>query len=173
MRRVLKNPLVQTAVTWYACQAGPQACAAASASFTAHNGGDLGEVVFAATLSYVSAETFAAAGDTSEARFLSAEHLKPTLAHGVVGGVVAEFGGGRFRTGFLSAGAAQLAASWIGALDAGTTGISYVRVTATAVVGGTAATHRGRGRASGGRGESKRNPVVHNYNYRNPWYEMI
>ena len=133
LRGALKSPIVQTAVSLYICSAGPQACAAASATFTALNGGDLGEVVFAAALTFVSAEAYGEVG-----RRVTHPAAK-TVAHGVVGGVVAELGGGRFRTGFISAGAAQFAAPWIDGLDEGNSGISAARVTAAAVVGGTVA----------------------------------
>ena len=48
---------------------------------------------------------------------------------------MAEAGGGRFRTGFISAGAAQLAAPWNDGLDPDTD-ISPVRVMVAATVGG-------------------------------------
>ena len=143
LRGALKSPIVQTAVSLYICSAGPQACAAASATFTALNGGDLGEVVFAAALTFVSAEAYGEVG-----RRVTHPAAK-TVAHGVVGGVVAELGGGRFRTGFISAGAAQFAAPWIDGLDEDNTGISAARVTAAAVVGGTAATLGGGKFANG------------------------
>ena len=90
-------------------------------------------MLFAAAVTYVSAQAFGAAGDASGAEFLSAEHLKTTLAHGVVGGVTSEVSGGHFRDGFLAAGAAQFAAPGVGRITTRTG-----RVMAAAAVGGTA-----------------------------------
>ena len=129
LRGALKSPIVQTAVSLYVCQGNPACMAGASATFTALNGGELGEVIFAAGVTYVSALAYG----------VIPEHfpnpgLGKTVAHGVVGGVVAELGGRRFRTGFISAGAAQLAAPGIGHIST-----PQGRVVAAAVVGGTAA----------------------------------
>ena len=133
-KKVLETPIVQSVLTIAAgVYCGPQCAAAASAAFTAINGGSLSDVLFAAAVTYVSAEAFGVAGDASGAEFLSAEHLKTTLAHGVVGGVTAEVSGGHFRDGFLAAGAAQFAAPGVGRI-ATRTG----RAMAAAAVGGTA-----------------------------------
>ena len=136
----METPIVQSVLTIAAgIYCGPQCAAAASAAFTAINGGSLSDVLFAAAVAYVSAEAFAEVGKAfPEGDFLTAARLKRTLAHGVVGGAMAEASGGRFRDGFVGAGAAQLAAPWIDGLDTGNSGISHARVTAAAVVGGTA-----------------------------------
>ena len=134
VKRIIRSKVVQTVVTIAAgAYCGAQCAAAASAAFAATNGGDLGEVVFAAALTYVSAVAY------SEVGTHVSHAAAKTVAHGVVGGVVAEVGGGRFRDGFIAAASAQFAAPWIDGLDSGNSGISPVRTTAAAVVGGTAA----------------------------------
>ena len=129
VKRIIRSKVVQTVVTIAAgAYCGAQCAAAASAAFAATNGGDLGEVVFAATLTYVSAVAY------SEVGTHVSHGAAKTVAHGVVGGVVAEVGGGRFRDGFIAAASAQFAAPGIGRFST-----PQGRVVAAAVVGGTAA----------------------------------
>ena len=137
-KKILRNPIVQAVATVaasFAC--GPPCAAAASAAFTAVNGGDFGDVLRAAAISFATARAFQAVGHglglPDNPAFLSSGHLAKTVAHGAVGGVAAVAGGGKFGHGFLAAGVAQLGAPAIGQIPT-----TEGRVAAAAIVGGTA-----------------------------------
>ena len=91
----------QAVTTLTLCGGQPVCIAATSAAFTAINGGSLSDVILTAGVAYVSAEAFMEVGKAfPEGDFFTAAYLKRTLAHGVVGGAMAEASGGRFRDGF-------------------------------------------------------------------------
>ena len=109
---------------------------------TAVHGGDVGDIFKAAAIAWGTAKAFHFVGHgmglPENPEFLTGPHLFKTVAHGVVGGTARELSGGKFKHGFLAAGAAQFAAPYIDTLDAGNTGVSPARVAAAAAVGGTA-----------------------------------
>jgi RHS repeat-associated protein len=86
--------------------AGPICGAVASAAVTGIQGGDLGDMLKAAVLSYAQAVAFNAVGDLLGKAPTMFERF---FAHGVVGGTLSELQGGSFQSGFLSAGIASLA----------------------------------------------------------------
>jgi len=87
----------------------------------------------------------------SNASLNSVQRIGQVVAHGMAGGVVGNLQGGRFAHGFVSAGVAQSFARTIGRIGNGyrSFGISAARVTAAAVVGGTASEMTGGKFANG------------------------
>ena len=145
-QKILSVPIFRTianiANVILSAQCGPAApacLAAGSAAITAAAGGDIGDMLKAAAIAYVSAEAFNYIGhgmplpDDPGLRYLA-----KTAAHGVVGGVRSVASGGEFGPGFLSAGFTQAASPAIGTIGAEGSAGTPARVIAAAVVGGTA-----------------------------------
>ena len=126
---------------------GPGCAAAASGVFTAVSGGDLGDVIKAAAVTYVSVRAFAKVDSAFKgAAPTIANRVGRSVAHGAVGGLVAKASGGKFRHGFLATAVTQFAAPSVSKIDS-----RAGRVFASAALGGTAAELGGGKFANGAR----------------------
>ena len=134
------NPIVQSIQTIVAeIICGPQCAAASAALNTAINGGSISDIIKSAAIIYVTATAF-------EGLHGLEEGFAKVVAHGVVGGISSEPQGGKFLSGFVSAGAVQGFGA-PGGFDAlgikgpgnDLTAIDRIRnAIASAVIGGTA-----------------------------------
>ena len=139
VKSVLNNKVLRTiAAIGIAFIPGGQGFAAAAlkgfgAGFVA-SGGDLKYGIIGA----VTGAAFHGIGTHfGEVKAFSSAHIQKIVAHGVVGGTANKAAGGRFLSGFLSAGTAQAFAPGINGLDSGNAGTSLPRTIVAAVVGGT------------------------------------
>ena len=94
VKSIVRNKVVQSVATIAAgiC-CGAECASAASAFFTAVNGGDAGDILRAGAVTFVTAEAFTFVGDHFP-NSTFAEQLGKSVAHGVVGGVGAKASGG-------------------------------------------------------------------------------
>ena len=147
-KSVARNPLVQTVATIAAGAAcGPGCAAAASGVFTAVSGGDLGDVIKAAAVTYVSVRAFAKVDSAFKGTAPTiANRVGRSVAHGAVGGLAAKASGGQFRHGFLATAVTQFAAPSVSKI-----GSRAGREFALAALGGTAAELGGGKFANGAR----------------------
>ncbi len=125
----LAYAIAQIAVTFVAPGYG-NALLAAGTTYAAT--GDGWAALKAAAISYGSSLAFRQLGGMDWG-------FAKIIAHGVVGGVVSELSGGRFKDGFIGAAVVQAFAPAIGRIGGGTAAYKPHRVVAAAVLGGTAA----------------------------------
>ena len=125
----------------------PGCAAAASGAFTAVSGGDLGDVLKAAAVTYVSVRAFAKVDSAFKgAAPTIANRVGRSVAHGAVGGLAAKASGGQFRHGFLATAVTQFAAPSVSKI-----GSRAGREFALAALGGAAAELGGGKFANGAR----------------------
>ncbi len=129
--KVLKNKVVRTAIAIAIAVEAPFLAGniyanGFAAGFVGSGGDPKAAIVGAAT-----AGAFGAVGGIDNA-------FVKVVAHGAVGGISSELQGGKFVSGFLSAGTVQAFAPGINGLDTGNKGTSFFRTAAAAAVGGTA-----------------------------------
>lgn len=123
-RIVAKSRFLQTVIRIAAAAAGPQWAALASAYLANVNGGDLGDMIKAAALTYVKAMLFDAVGTATKGHFFENEgmfggeipeftpedyvqsgyYVANVAGHAVVGCATSAAEGGKCRSGALSAG---------------------------------------------------------------------
>jgi len=137
VRALAKIPLLDAAVQGAVCfYGGMSICAQYSGLKTYALTGSLKHSLKAAASTYISAKVAKGIGDkyVHQAEFLSNEHVKKVVLHGVTQGVISEIQGGSFKTGFVSAAFTQFAAPKVhGRFGDGLSGTA-----AAMVVGGTA-----------------------------------
>ena len=108
-----------------------------------NSGGDLGQALLSAGITFASAVFSAGIGEGfgHSVEFFTAANAAKTVAHGVVGGVISKFQGGNFQSGFLSSAVGALAAPAIGNIYKGvkTAGAIAARTAVAAVAGGVGA----------------------------------
>jgi hypothetical protein len=108
-----------------------------------NSGGDLGQALLSAGITFASAVFSAGIGEAfgHSVEFFTAAHAAKTVAHGVVGGVISKFQGGNFQSGFLSSAVGALAAPAIGNIYKGVKTASAIaaRTAVAAVAGGVGA----------------------------------
>ncbi len=114
-----------------------------SAAITAYDGGSFKDVLKSAAIAFVGQKLYGAIGEKyKNVAFLSSQHIKKTVLHGLVGGLMSKGSGGKFGYGFGAAAAGQFAAPGIDLIGAGSSdyfgyGFRGARITAAAIVGGT------------------------------------